>query len=150
MGVVDINPEEAVIVDGKGTILGRLASKVAKLLLKGKKVIILNAGEIVISGKPENIFEKYQEWQNVITLTNPRKGPFHYSRPDLFVKRRIRGMLPWKKMRGRKAYDHLRVYIGIPQSCEDLPKKKWPDIQEDRLNKMRKRVTVREVCEKLA
>lgn len=150
MGVVDFNPSEAVIVDGKRTILGRLSSKVAKLLLNGKKVIVLNAEDIVISGRPENVFEKYQEWQDVITLTNPQKGPFHYTRPDLFVKRRIRGMLPWKKMRGRKAYDRLRVYIGTPRSCEDLPKKRWDDVLEEKLNKGRKRVSVKEVCEKLS
>lgn len=149
MGVVDFDPSEAVIVDGKRAILGRLSSKVAKLLLNGKKVIVINAEDIIIAGKPENVFEKYQEWHEVITLTNPQKGPFHYTRPDLFVKRRIRGMLPWKKMRGRKAYDRLRVYIGTPESCETLPKKQWTDVQEERLDKSRKRVSVKEVCEKL-
>lgn len=149
MGVVDINPKEAVVIDGSGTILGRLASKVAKSLLNGKKVIIYNAEEILITGRPENTIKKYQEWQNVSTLTDPRKGPFHYSRPDLFVKRRIRGMLPWKKLRGKKAFNNLRAYIGVPKKCEEAPTTRWDDVQEQQLAKGRKRITVKEICERL-
>lgn len=149
MEVVDINPKEAIIVDGKRTILGRLASKVAKLLLHGRRVIVVNAEDIIISGKPKPIINKYKAWQNVSTLTNPWKGPFHYKRPDLFVKRRIRGMLPWKKLRGKRAYDNLRVYIGVPESCKDLPMKQWEDVKEEKLAKDRKRLTVKEVCEQL-
>ena len=30
------------------------------------------------------------------------------------VKRTVRGMLPYKKAKGKEAYKRLRVYIGVP------------------------------------
>ena len=43
----------SVIIDAKGLILGRLASNVAKRLLDGESVIILNAEKAAISGKKQ-------------------------------------------------------------------------------------------------
>ena len=34
--------------------------------------------------------------------------------PDGIFKRTIRGMLPYKKDRGRKAFKRLRVWVGLP------------------------------------
>lgn len=149
MNNVDIDQRKALVVDGERAILGRLASKIAKMLLKGEKIILINAEDIIISGKPRNTLKKYQEWRNVSTLTNPLKGPFHYRRPDLFVKRRIRGMLPWKKKRGKTAYDNLRVYIGVPDKYKDVPTIQWEDVQENQLASESKRITVKELCDRL-
>ena len=44
------------IIDGKDKLLGRLATQVAKLLLKGEEVAIINAEEIKISGLEGQIF----------------------------------------------------------------------------------------------
>ena len=41
---------DTVIIDGKGHLLGRLASIVAKQLLFGKKIVIVRTEEILISG----------------------------------------------------------------------------------------------------
>jgi large subunit ribosomal protein L13Ae len=41
---------DAVIIDGKGHLYGRLASIVAKQLLSGKKIVVVRCEEIVISG----------------------------------------------------------------------------------------------------
>ena len=41
---------QPVIVDGKGHLLGRLASVVAKQMLAGKKVVVVRCEEILISG----------------------------------------------------------------------------------------------------
>jgi large subunit ribosomal protein L13Ae len=41
---------DAVIIDGKGHLYGRLASVVAKQLLSGKKIVIVRCEDIVISG----------------------------------------------------------------------------------------------------
>ena len=38
------------IYDGKGAVLGRLASKVAKEALQGEEIAILNCEEIIITG----------------------------------------------------------------------------------------------------
>jgi len=39
-----------VVIDGKGHLLGRLTSVVAKQLLQGKKIVVVRAEQIVISG----------------------------------------------------------------------------------------------------
>lgn len=106
--------QNELVIDATNAILGRLSAKIAKLLLSGRKVVIVNAEKAVISGAPEIVIKKYKEIWEIHSRTNPRRGPFHYSRPDLFVKRTIRGMLPWKKTRGREAYKRLRVFIGTP------------------------------------
>ena len=103
------------VIDADGHILGRLASHIAKMLLLNEKVIIVNAEKIIISGNRRKIIEHYKERSNIHTHTNPTKGPFWPKRPDNFVRRTIRGMLPWKKDRGRQAYRRLRVYEGIPE-----------------------------------
>ena len=39
-----------IVIDGKGHLLGRLTSIVAKQLLQGKKVVVVRTEQIVISG----------------------------------------------------------------------------------------------------
>lgn len=41
---------DVTVIDGKGHLLGRLASIVAKQLLAGKKVVVVRAEQILISG----------------------------------------------------------------------------------------------------
>ena len=38
------------IIDGKGAILGRLASYAAKQALKGEEIVVLNCEEVIITG----------------------------------------------------------------------------------------------------
>lgn len=50
------------VIDGKGHLLGRLASIVAKQLLAGKKVVVVRSEQILISGSCEccdEIFVRY-------------------------------------------------------------------------------------------
>ncbi|WP_297476892.1 50S ribosomal protein L13 [Thermococcus sp.] len=106
------------IINAEGLILGRLASKVAKMLLEGEEVIIVNADKAIITGNREDIFAKYKQRTELRTRTNPRRGPFYPKRSDEIVRRTIRGMLPWKTDRGRKAYRRLKVYAGIPREFQ--------------------------------
>ena len=107
-----------IIIDAHGLILGRLASTVAKRLLEGENVIILNAEKAAISGKKQRIV---QEAKTFLEVGHPRKGPNHPRRPDRIVSRTIRGMLPWRKPKGKEAYKRLRVYLGIPFEYKDKP-----------------------------
>ncbi|MHA1268896.1 MAG: 50S ribosomal protein L13 [Candidatus Helarchaeota archaeon] len=102
------------IIDANNLILGRMASIIAKRLLLGEKIIIVNAEKAVISGKYKHIINSYKKRLEIHTLTNPLRGPFHPRKPDRIVRKTIRGMLPWKKPRGRKAYHNLRVFTGVP------------------------------------
>ncbi len=111
-----------IVIDANNMILGRLAAKVAKMLLEGKRVIIVNAEKAVISGEPSMVIQRYKDLSEIKSRRNPRRGPFFYSRPDLFVKRRIRGMLPYKKSKGKLAFRRLKVYIGVPPEYEKIEK----------------------------
>ena len=103
------------IIDASGCLLGRLSSIVAKRLLRGERIIIVNAEKAVISGNKRWIIEEYKQRLERKTLTAPWRGPFQPRRPDLILKRTIRGMLPYDKFKGREAYKRLRVFIGVPE-----------------------------------
>lgn len=140
--------EQEVVVDAEGQILGRMASLVAKMLLAGQKVVIVNAEKAVISGNKQSIIEEYKKYVlSKKTWKMPEKGPKKYRRPDMIVKRTIRGMLPYKQWKGRVAYKNLRVYIGVPQEYSDRPKIKFPEADASRL--ARRYVTVGEVAKEV-
>ena len=88
------------IIDAKGHVLGRLATYVAKNALLGEDIIIVNSEKIMISGKKKVILKREAERLETRNKGNPQKGPYHQKRPDKFVRRTIRGMLPWKRARG--------------------------------------------------
>lgn len=107
--------KDAIIIDASNQRLGRMASHVAKILLLGKKVIIVNADRAVISGDKRRIIERFKEMYEKTTLRNPmRLGHRNPRRPEMIVRKAIRGMLPRKKHKGRQALRRLRVYSGIP------------------------------------
>lgn len=120
----------AIIVDAKGLILGRLASNVAKLLLQGETVIILNAEKATISGKKQHIV---QNAKTFLEVGHPRKGPLHPRRPDRIVSRTVRGMLPRRKPKGIEAYKRLRVYLGAPLEFENKNVQTIPEANADKL-----------------
>jgi len=122
---------EPTIIDASGLILGRMASVVAKRLLMGERIILINAEKAVISGKKGSIV---REAKRMLEIGHPGKGPLHPRRPDRIVHRTIRGMLPRKKPRGREALRRLRVYIGVP---EELRGKEAQTIPEARADKLR-------------
>lgn len=125
------------IIDGKDLVLGRLASFVAKRLLEGEHVAVVNSEQVVVSGRKEATFDVYDVWLEVRNLTNPRKGPFHFKRPEELVRRAIRGMLPFDKPKGRAAYRCLRVYVGVPQELADKEIQTLPEASLERLGTRR-------------
>jgi large subunit ribosomal protein L13 len=104
------------IIDATGLILGRMASTIAKQLLQGETVIVVNAEKAAISGKRQTILKKSQ---NFLEVGHFRKGPYHHRRPDRIVKRTIRGMLPRKKPKGQQAYKRLKVFLQLPEEFEE-------------------------------
>lgn len=125
------------LVDARDLILGRMASIVAKLLLQGERVEIINAEQAVISGKREMTFDLYDAWLEIKNLVNPRKGPFHPTRPDELVRLTIRGMLPFHKDRGRRAYRRLRVHVGVPKGLKGERAQTLPEAKLERLGTTR-------------
>ncbi|KGK99473.1 50S ribosomal protein L13 [Methanococcoides methylutens] len=104
------------VIDANGLIMGRLASNVAKRLLAGEKIAIVNAENAVISGSKITTFEEYDEIRNMGTR---EFGPYFPKRPDRILKRTVRGMLPYKRTRGKEAMANLKIYVGIPTEFEE-------------------------------
>ena len=103
------------IIDAKDKLLGRLSTYAAKQVLLGNKVEIINCEEAVVSGKRSNILANYTRR---IDRRAPTKGPYLYKSPDFFVKRTIRGMLPFKRDRGQNAYKLIRCHVGHPENLK--------------------------------
>ena len=100
------------IINAQGASLGRLSTTVAKSLLNGDEIAIINAEKAVISGKKQKIKNDYKELRELGTY---RKGPFFHRSPERIVKRTVRGMIPYQKPRGREAYKRLKCYRGVPE-----------------------------------
>jgi len=113
--------DETVYVDATGKVVGRLASVIAKMLLEGKKVIVLNVEKAVITGKKSTVIQWYLRKLSLRSKVNPRRhGPFKPKTPDGIFRRIVRGMLPRKKTKGKEAYKRLRVFIGTPKKFKNV------------------------------
>jgi large subunit ribosomal protein L13 len=101
-------------VDATNQIAGRLSSLVAKQLLAGKRVVVVNAEKALISGSRSSVLTQWGERLELSSRVNPIYGPIHPRRPDNILRRMVRGMVPRKKPKGASAMRNLRVYIGMP------------------------------------
>ncbi len=111
---------EIIYIDGKGLIMGRLASLVAKMLLEGKSVYVFNTEEIVISGNKRSTIEQWKKKLEIQSRINPKHTPPHYRRPDRIFRRVVRGMLPRNKPKGKVAFSNLKIYHGIPEEFKGV------------------------------
>jgi large subunit ribosomal protein L13 len=114
------------IIDAEGATLGRLCTTVAKNLLEGDEIALVNVEKAVISGKKFKIKEQFKEKRELGTY---RKGPFYHRSPEKMVKRSVRGMLPYQTPKGRAALKRLKCYIGVPdqfqgEKAESIPNAK--------------------------
>ena len=117
------------VVDAEGQTVGRLASKVAKVIRGkyktcytphadcGDNVIVINAEKIAFSGtKLQNKeyvrFSGYPGGQRFTSAESMLKN-----HPERLIEKAIKGMLP-KNPLGRKLYTNLKVYKGAAHSHE--------------------------------
>ncbi len=129
------------VIDASNLILGRLASNVAKRILNGEEVIVVNAEKAVISGSRENAMDEMKKRLGLRTLGSQKKAPKRPRRPDRFVRRVVRGMLPWKKPRGKVAYKRLKVFIGVPDDLSEINFQTIPEAKKS----LRPSITVGEL-----
>mgnify|MGYP006281179555 CR=1 FL=1 len=104
------------IVDAENKILGRLASKVARLAKEGEEVHVINSEKAVISGDEEEIKAAYEKKHQRGTRHD---GPYFPKSPAKILKRSIRGMLPYKSSEGREAFRRVKTYLGEPTGMDD-------------------------------
>ncbi len=129
MNVASFEPD--VVVDATDCILGRVASEVAQRALDGERIAVVNAEAAVITGRREDVLERYRQRDSL----GSDRGPMYPKRPDGIVKRAIRGMLPYKRARGRTALENVRVYVGNP--FEEADPVILDDTSLDRLSNIR-------------
>ncbi|MFH1445204.1 MAG: 50S ribosomal protein L13 [Nanoarchaeota archaeon] len=133
---------EEIVIDASNNVAGRLASKVAKEALKGKRIFIVNAEKCVFSGSPK-VTEAF--FSEKVKRGDPYHGPFYPKTPDSIFKRIVRGMLPYRTTRGREALNRIKVYTGMP---DEFKNREIKDLGTG--NKLKyKYMTLEKVCEKL-
>ncbi|SCU88359.1 LADA_0E09670g1_1 [Lachancea dasiensis] len=106
--------EPVVVIDGKGHLLGRLASTVAKQLLNGQKIVVVRAESLNISGEFFRNKLKYHDYLRKATRFNKTRGPFHFRAPSRIFYKAVRGMVAHKTARGQAAMERLKVFEGVP------------------------------------
>ena len=134
------------VYNGEGMILGRLATQVAKDALLGEEVKVVNCEKVVISGRKTNTYA--HEKQKIDRHGFPLKSQTLTRVPDRFVRRAIRGMLPWRQPRGRAVFKFIMCYKGIPAEYANTPLITLPKASMKKLPTL-KYMTVGEVCKLL-
>jgi large subunit ribosomal protein L13 len=117
------------LVDAEGQPLGRLASKVAKILRGkykpdytphvdcGDNVVIVNAEKVALSGKKWDAkqyirYTGYPGGQRVQTARELMDR-----KPEAVIEKAVKGMLPKNKL-GADLFRNLRVYVGTEHGQE--------------------------------
>jgi large subunit ribosomal protein L13 len=123
----ELKSQKQIVVDAANCIVGRMCSHVAKLLLQGNRVAIVNAEKAMLSGNRYKTISLYKEHLEINSVTNPIHGPFHPRRPDTILTKMVRGMIPKSKASGIEAFKRLRVYIGIPEELKNIEPESFND-----------------------
>ena len=109
------------VVNAKGRTLGRLASQIAQII-RGKNkpyfspnmdmgdfVIVVNAGDVAISGNKEEDkkYFRHSGYPGGATLENLKT--VRSKQPEKILYNAVKGMLPHNRL-GRKLINHLKIY----------------------------------------
>lgn len=123
-----------ILIDATDLIVGRLSSYAAKQALLGNQVRIINSEKAVYSGKRANVFGMFLQ---KVAMGTPRKGPFILRSPERLLRRSIRGMLDYKKPRGKEAYKRVLCYMGVPDEFKDKTPVKIEGANKSKLPNMK-------------
>ena len=121
--------KEWVLVDAEGETLGRLASKVAKILRGkyktnftphvdcGDNVIVINAEKIELSGNKleEKTYLRYTGYPGGQRSTTASE--LLNKHPERLIEKSVKGMLPKNKL-GADLFRNLKVYAGEAHNQE--------------------------------
>ena len=124
----DIN-KEWVLVDAEGQTLGRLASKVAKILRGkyktnftphvdcGDNVIVINAEKIEMSGNKwaDKTYLRYTGYPGGQRSTSA--SSLLEKHPERIIEKSVKGMLPKNRL-GADLFRNLKVYAGSEHGQE--------------------------------
>ncbi len=121
--------KEWVLVDATDVVLGRLASKVAKILRGknkpsftphvdcGDNVVIINAEKVRLTGNKLNdkIYLSYSGYPGGQKKQTPAELLSKY--PERLIEKAVKGMLPKNRL-GSKIFGNLKVYVGSEHKQE--------------------------------
>ena len=111
------------LVDGEGWVLGRLASRVARVLIgkdrpeytpfliQGSGVVIVNAEKVRLTGNKfkQKVYRHYTGYPGGVKEIRADKLKAKY--PERLVREAVLGMLPKTKL-GKQMARRLRIYRG--------------------------------------
>jgi large subunit ribosomal protein L13 len=111
------------VMDADGVVLGRLATKVAMMLMgkhkptytpfldTGDHVVIVNADKVRLTGRKEDdkLYRTHSGYPGGLKEIQARK--MRQKRPERMLELAIQGMLPKTKL-GKQMYRKLNVYAG--------------------------------------
>jgi len=133
-------------IDFSNMILGKAASKTAKLLLNGESIVVLHAEKAVVRGTKKGILEKFLRRYGWRAKGNPQThGPKMSRLPNHLVFFSIKHMLP-SNARGKSAQDRLTVCLGFPKRFEKTSVEKWSEIENTEKKKF---LTMAQISEEL-
>ena len=111
------------LIDAEDAVLGRVASKAARVLMgkhkpgytpfldTGDHVVVVNAAKVRLTGRKEEqkLYRRHSGYPGGLTETGARV--VRETRPQRMVEEAIQGMLPKTKL-GKQMYRKLKVYAG--------------------------------------
>jgi large subunit ribosomal protein L13 len=134
-----------IIFDAENAIVGRLGSVVAKELLRGNEVVVVNSEKAILSGNKKRSVERIMDLRK--KGGSSQKGPKISKLPDRLLKRMIRGMLPWDRPRGREVYkSNLRCYVSVPT---EIKQEELKNARKVSVKKPIKFTTIKQISEAL-
>ena len=109
------------IIDASDKVLGRLATRIATILMGkdkviysphqdvGDEVIVLNASKVKITGKKrsEKVYKRYSAYPGGLNLETLEK--MMVKKPDYVIRHAVKGMLPKNRL-AAKLLKKLRIY----------------------------------------
>ncbi|MCG6921924.1 MAG: 50S ribosomal protein L13 [Acidobacteria bacterium] len=111
------------VVDASGKVLGKVATTVASILSGKRKptytpfldtgdhVVVVNAGQVVLTGAKEEgkLYRRHSGYLGGLKSRTARN--VRTAHPERLLEEAVRGMLPKTKL-GRAMFNKLKVYAG--------------------------------------
>jgi len=116
---------------------------IAKSLLNGEEITIVNAEKALISGNRVNIMAEYERSRNQGKV---RKGPFYPRMPDRIFKRTVSRMMQHRTPKGKEAMKRLSVHIGVPR---ELKNAKFESVDLAKKTDLKKYITLGDISREL-
>ncbi len=111
------------VADADGQVLGRLATRIARILTgknkpiftpfldTGDHIIVVNASKVLLTGKKEKgkLYSRHSGYPGGIKQVSA--GKLRAKHPTRLIEQAVRGMLPKNRL-GRAQFKKLKVYAG--------------------------------------